>query len=108
MKGIRVHPPKLALTCALLLALFPFTPMWAQIDTGGVTGTVLDSTGAVEPGAQITLTNIATAVAQVVHSTSAGIFRLKQFHLALILCRPQLQDFKPMCSPEFRFTFNKS
>lgn len=74
MKGIRVHPPKLALTCALLLALFPFTPMWAQIDTGGVTGTVLDSTGAVEPGAQITLTNIATAVAQVVHSTSAGIY----------------------------------
>jgi Carboxypeptidase regulatory-like domain/TonB dependent receptor len=74
MKGTRVYRLIFALTYALLSAIFTPTPMWAQIDTGGVTGTILDSTGAAEPGAQITLTNVATGVAQVVHSTAAGTY----------------------------------
>jgi Carboxypeptidase regulatory-like domain/TonB-dependent Receptor Plug Domain/TonB dependent receptor len=46
----------------------------AQTDTGGVTGTVTDSTGAVVPGAQLTLTNADTGILQQTQSTSTGTY----------------------------------
>jgi hypothetical protein len=61
---------------ALSLLLFAVVParMLAQIDTGGVTGTVTDSTGAVVPGVKITLTNSATQVAMTTTSTRTGSY----------------------------------
>ena len=46
----------------------------AQIDRGEVTGTVLDPSGAVVAGAQITLTNDSTNVKAVSKSTSTGTY----------------------------------
>jgi hypothetical protein len=43
---------------------------WAQLDQGSVNGTVKDSTGAVIPGAEVTLTNKDTGL--VLHRTSNG------------------------------------
>ncbi|MBY0495257.1 MAG: TonB-dependent receptor [Cyanobacteria bacterium] len=37
-------------------------PAWAQFETGSVVGTIKDSTGAVVPGAKVTLTNTQTGV----------------------------------------------
>ncbi len=48
----------------------------AQLDTGGITGTVTDPTGAVVPGAKITLTNEATGVTIVTAATSTGTYSL--------------------------------
>lgn len=65
----------LATICAAFLAFF-CCPVFSQagIDTGSVTGTVKDSTGAVVAGAKCTLTNVATGVAQTAVSTSAGAY----------------------------------
>ena len=43
----------------LLLSVFEFTAeaAMAQLDTGRITGTVIDATGAVVPGVKITMTN---------------------------------------------------
>jgi hypothetical protein len=51
---------------ALWLAIATFLPacLLAQVDTGGVTGTVTDPTGAVVPGVKVTLTNNATGIAE--------------------------------------------
>lgn len=59
---------------ALVCLLFMFLPfrLAAQIDTGGITGTVLDPSGAAVPGANITVTNIATDVRQATVSTATG------------------------------------
>ena len=50
----------------------------AQLDTGGITGTVTDPAGAVVPGAKITLTNNGTAVSTVTNSTATGTYSLNE------------------------------
>lgn len=59
-----------ALVC--FLCVFVPSRLAAQIDTGGITGTVLDPSGAAVPNANITLTNVATNVRQTTVSTATG------------------------------------
>lgn len=47
-----------------------------QIDAGGITGTITDSSGAIVAGAKITLVNDATRVAQSTESGSTGVYSL--------------------------------
>jgi hypothetical protein len=65
----------LAVLGLLAVLLLPCR-LTAQIDTGGITGTVTDSTGAVVVGARITLTNDATNVKIAAVSTSTGTYSL--------------------------------
>ncbi len=44
----------------------------AQVDTGSIVGTVHDSSGAVVPGAAVTITNLATQVTQTAQTNAAG------------------------------------
>jgi len=66
----------------------------AQIDTGGVTGTVTDSTGAVVSGAQITLTNADTGVVQLTQSTSAGNYSFSGVRAGSYTLKIEAQGFK--------------
>lgn len=50
------------------------TVAYAQFDVGRITGTVLDPTGAVVPGATVTITNIDTGLKTEVQSDSTGNF----------------------------------
>ncbi len=59
----------------LLAGLIP-SAVWAQIDTGGVTGLATDSSGSIVPGAKITLTNQATNVVSQTVSTGSGTYSL--------------------------------
>jgi hypothetical protein len=63
----------LAILGVVALLLLPCR-LTAQIDAGGVTGTVHDATGAVVVGAQVTLTNDETSVKSVTKSTSTGTY----------------------------------
>ena len=47
---------------------------WAQAPTAEFTGAVTDATGAAVAGSTITITNLATNVARVVTSNSAGLY----------------------------------
>jgi hypothetical protein len=62
----------------VLMSLLVCVPhlSFAQINTGGITGTVKDPTGAVISGAKITLTNDATAITSLTASTSTGTYSL--------------------------------
>src|SRR5580693_2705413 len=72
---IRVRYARAAIVaCLLWMALVSPGSLFAQIDTGGITGTVTDPSGAVVAGAMITLTNTATSVSLTTRSTSTGTY----------------------------------
>lgn len=62
--------------CAVLALMLAFTamPVMAQTETGQISGTVVDPSGAVVPNAKVTLTALATGVKRTSVTNSAGLF----------------------------------
>src|SRR5260370_198905 len=63
-----------SLLAVLCLGLFLPVLSLAQVSGGSITGTVTDPTGAVIPGAMVTIVNRGTGVVQTVKATSTGLF----------------------------------
>lgn len=68
-----MHKSYLKLVLCLLASL---SVAWGQGAVGTLTGTVLDASGAVVPGATVVATNVATGVENTTTSTSAGAYTL--------------------------------
>ena len=62
------------LVLVLLLMLSSAIPAVAQFETGNIVGTIKDSTGAVVPGAKVTLTNVGTGVTSDKTTDANGIY----------------------------------
>jgi len=60
----------------LALTIFWATAVYAQTETGQITGTVFDATGAVVPNANVTVKNVATGVSRSTASNAAGVYVL--------------------------------
>src|SRR5512141_58288 len=71
--GKAMSPGKATCLVLLLLLISPASAR-AQTSMGGVNGTVTDSTGAVVPGATVTLVSEATNVQSVRHTNQNGYF----------------------------------
>ncbi len=59
----------------IILGLLLATCAFGQHGTGAVTGTITDPTGAVVPGAMVTLANTQTGVQKTAQTNSSGIYR---------------------------------
>jgi hypothetical protein len=59
---------------ALCCALFLSVASSAQVSGGSITGTLTDPTGAVVPNATVKIVNRGTGIAQIIKTTSAGLF----------------------------------
>jgi hypothetical protein len=59
---------------ALIALVLAAAPAYAQFETGNVVGTIKDSTGAVVPGAKVTLTNTQTGVTSDKNSDANGLY----------------------------------
>src|SRR5580700_7156487 len=67
------------LDCAMLLVAFlgiAALPAFGQIDRGAITGKVVDASGAIVPGATVTVTNKATGVVVSTPVDSAGEYQV--------------------------------
>jgi hypothetical protein len=68
-----MHRSRFALTVMLSMALLLTPCAWAQ-ENATIVGTVIDSTGAVVPNAELTLTNTATSQVRKATSNNSGIY----------------------------------
>lgn len=66
----------------------------AQIDTGGVAGTIKDPAGALVPNALITLTNDATGVSQKTQSSSGGAYVFNAVPVGTYTLKVEANGFK--------------
>lgn len=69
---IRRSVASIATASVFLLLLICSTHLRAQIDTGGLVGTVTDVSGAIVPGAKVAITNVATGIVATRTTTSTG------------------------------------
>lgn len=92
---LRVHHnrPLLLLAVALLVLFMPSSVL-AQTDAGSLRALVADQTGAVVPGATVTLTNAATGVAQGSVSGSEGYATFSPIQRGTYSLRVELSGFR--------------
>src|SRR5215472_14051889 len=93
-----LHCSKTIVVVLLAVALLLPVSLLAQVDTGGVTGTVTDPTGAIVPGAKITLTNNATSVAETTVSTATGTYSFSGMRPATYTLRAEQHGFQAFVS----------
>ncbi len=62
----------------VVLALVACRPLSAQTNTSSISGTVVDATGALLPGASVSVSSAASGLAQTTRSNSKGEFSLEQ------------------------------
>ena len=64
--------------CALLAALLLALPLCAQFDVGTITGRVIDQTGAVVPGVQVTVTQTEMNFEAKAETNADGLYQAEQ------------------------------
>ena len=85
---------RILVTLLVLTSFFGLRPMRAQSERGTITGTVSDSTGAVVPGASVTVTNVATNVALIATTNQAGEYTLPGVAVGKYNLRVERQGFR--------------
>jgi hypothetical protein len=75
-------------------ALFA-TVLLAQSERGTITGTVEDATGAVVPGAKVTLINTQTGVSFSVPTNASGDFTVPQLQVGIYTVKVEKEGFRP-------------
>jgi hypothetical protein len=91
----------------LLLVLLP-TALHAQTSAGQVTGTVTDTSGAVVPGANVTLTNTGTGIANSTVANDSGNFIFINVQPGSYEVAVQLEGFKPVKTEPFVVQVNQT
>lgn len=95
----RAMKATLGILCAVLMvwALVPVSA-FAQSDVGAITGFVRDQSGAVVPGAQVTIVNEATGEKHAVVSDSAGHYTVTNLRPAVYTMTAESKGFKKYTS----------
>ncbi|HSR67813.1 MAG TPA: TonB-dependent receptor [Acidobacteriota bacterium] len=87
------------LLVAAALALIASVPLFAQ--GSSITGKVTDTSGGVIPGAEVTVTNVATGDSRTVVTSDNGIFRVSNLRPARYVAKAVITGFKTTTSQPF-------
>src|SRR5512132_2475255 len=86
----------MVLSLVMAMSLFPSMALAQGTDTALLRGTVMDSTGAVIPGATVTMTNVGTTVAQKRTSDDGGRYIFNDLKPAAYTVRVEAAGFKAL------------
>ena len=86
---------KVALVVLLFLvsSSVVISPSYAQTTFGQITGTVVDPSGAVVPGATVTVTNEGTQIAREVSTSASGVFSITNLNVGTYRVRITVTGF---------------
>jgi hypothetical protein len=90
-----------ALVCGVLGLALLTAPVQAQQSTGEVHGTITDSTGSILPGADVTLTSVATGVSRHATANSSGYFTFVDVTPGQYTMMVTMHGFKKLALPPF-------
>ena len=93
---------------ALAVVVLAASPVLAQTTTGSVTGTVTDPSGAVIPGATVTVTNTATGVRTPTKSDAAGVYSLRFLPIGPYTVEVTAPGFTKLTVPQFALEINQT
>lgn len=85
---------RLAITISLMLLIL--TPVFAQVDTGTILGTVTDASGAVVAGARVTLTSLDTNSALSTNTGGDGTYKFSPVKIGNYKVEVSSQGFQTM------------
>jgi Carboxypeptidase regulatory-like domain/TonB-dependent Receptor Plug Domain/TonB dependent receptor len=89
-----------------VVCLFVPRAVSAQFDAATVLGTVADATGAVVPGATVTLTNVGTGIVATTTTDRDGNFQFLNVRVGTYSLRAELQGFSAAIAENFAVTVN--
>src|SRR5258706_14391547 len=81
--------------CSFMLLAFTLPALAQSTTDGAISGTVYDSSGAVVPGAKVTVHNNGTNAEQIATADSSGYFRLAQLQPASYTVNISASGFAP-------------
>lgn len=93
MDSLRLRRQSLLFLLGLVLCLVPGRFIRAQVDQGTIIGTVQDATGAVIPGAQVTLTNTDTGLVLGDKTDGHGMFTFSPVKIGLYTVSASAPNF---------------
>ena len=71
-------------------------PAYAQFDSANISGVVQDTTGAILPGVDVTLTNVGTKIARQAVTNEAGLYTFPNVPVGEYQVTAMLSGFKPI------------
>ena len=95
-REISIRVLSLSLLFAAALLLLGPRPVFGQMDTGSIIGTVTDQTGAVISGAKATLTNEGTGISLTTTTGSDGVFKFSPVRIGSYKLEVGSQGFQTM------------
>jgi hypothetical protein len=96
-RGIKMSG-KMCFAAAVLIVVAFTAP--AQTGTSALTGTVVDNSNSVVPGAAVTLTQAATGAVRTSTSNSSGLFRFSALAPGTYSLQVDLKGFRPVSVPD--------
>src|SRR5581483_4494266 len=97
-----------SVTLSVLLVLFLVTPVLAQQTTGNIRGIVKDPSGAVVPGAKVTVTDKNTNNSSTTQTTSEGEFRFNNLLVGEYQLKIEAPSFKTLTLSDVRVVLNQT
>src|SRR5215203_2193975 len=92
----RLNDTAVRAAMALLMAVLLPAAGFAQMTRGSIAGVVRDSSGAVVPGATVTVTNVATNAAQTTTTDGDGFYRVPALDAGRYTVVAELSGFKKL------------